>query len=402
MSQANPIDFEDRVLSMYSDILFNGTFKEDRTNTGTMSVFGRMIEVDISGNRLALLTTKELYYDTFIKENCWFLSGSTNVDFLKQHGVSIWDDWVIPGTAVFVECENPTGQDMLTHLRCHFPAQYAKWKPYKTERKIGQAKRDEVKAFYEHINQPTAKLKLSSGSIGDGAYGSAWRNWDDTRVVGEHELKSYVARGFSIVGKIEEINKHVVRRTVDQFAEAIKLLKNSPDSRRIIVSAWNAARIDEAVLPPCHSFFQFWTRVMTTEQRFEHARQHMDLSCLTIEDLETNNVPKRALSLMLYARSQDTPVGSPFNIGQYSFIAHLVAKLTGMTAERFVWVGGDCHIYADQIELVKEQLTRTSYEKTAKLIIDDSVTGIDNLSPDQFKVVGYDKFHPKINYPVAV
>ena len=101
-------------------------------------------------------------------------------------------------------------------------------------------------------------------------------------------------------------------------------------------------------------------------------------------------------------KSQDAPVGSCFNIGQYSFLAHLVAKLVGMTAERLVWVGGDCHIYADQIELVKEQLTRTTFEKTAKLIIDDSVTGIDDLRPEQFKVVGYDKFHPKINYPVAV
>lgn len=101
-------------------------------------------------------------------------------------------------------------------------------------------------------------------------------------------------------------------------------------------------------------------------------------------------------------KSQDTAVGSPFNIGQYSFLAHLVAKLVGMTAERLVWVGGDCHVYADQVGLMKEQLTHTTFEKTAKLVIDDSVTGIDNLRPDQFKVVGYDKFHPKINYPVAV
>lgn len=398
----NHPDFEDQLLGLYSNILNNGTIKSDRTNTGTVSLFGNMIDADISGNRLALLTTKEIFYDTFIKENCWFLSGSTNVDFLKQHGVSIWDDWVIPSTARFEECENPTGQDMLTHLRCYFPEQYAKWKPYKTERRIGQAKRDEVKAFYEHINQPIAKLKLVAGSIGDGAYGSAWRNWDDTRVVEQKDMASLVKRGFNIVGKIENTDNYVMRRTVDQFAEAIKLLKTSPDSRRIIVSAWNAARIDEAVLPPCHSFFQFWTREMMPMERFIHARVVMNKECGTVEELEVNNVPRRALSLLLLARSQDTAVGSPFNIGQYSFLAHLVAKLVGMTAERLVWVGGDCHIYADQIELVKEQLTRSTYEKTAKLIIDDSVTSIDNLSPDQFKVVDYDNFHPRINYPVAV
>lgn len=398
----NSPDFEDKLLSLYSNILSNGTVKSDRTNTGTVSLFGNMIDADISGNRLALLTTKEIFYDTFIKENCWFLSGSTNVDFLKQHGVSIWDDWVIPSTARFEECENPTGQDMLTHLRCYFPEQYAKWKPYKTERRIGQAKRDEVKAFYEHINQPIAKLKLVAGSIGDGAYGSAWRNWEDTRVVEQKDVTSFLNRGFTVIGKMENSDSVVVRRVVDQFSEAIKLLRTSPDSRRIIVSAWNAARIDEAVLPPCHSFFQFWTREMTIQERFTHAYDHMGLNCLTTEDLEVSNVPRRALSLLLLARSQDTPVGSCFNIGQYSFLAHLVAKLVGMTAERLVWVGGDCHIYADQIELVKQQLTRTTFEKTAKLIIDDSVTGIDDLRPEQFKVVGYDKFHPKINYPVAV
>jgi thymidylate synthase len=297
----NP-DFEEQLLGLYSNILTNGAVKEDRTNTGTVSLFGQMIEADISGNRLALLTSKEMLYDTFIKENCWFLSGSTNVGFLKQHGVSIWDDWVIPGTAIFVECDNPTGQDMLTYLRCYNPEQYAKWKPYKTENKIGQAKRAEVKAFYDLIGQPVANLKLSSGSIGDGAYGSAWRNWEDTRVVFKHEVHSYEQRGFEIVGKMEGTGKYVVRRSVDQFAEAIKLLKNSPDSRRIIVSAWNAARIDEAVLPPCHSFFQFYTRVMTLQERFIHAHDHMGLKCLTVEDLELNNVPRRALSLMIVCR----------------------------------------------------------------------------------------------------
>lgn len=398
----NSPDFEDKLLSLYSNILSNGTVKSDRTNTGTVSLFGNMIDADISGNRLALLTTKEIFYDTFIKETCWFLSGSTSVAFLKHHGVSIWDDWVIPSTAWFEKCNNPTGQDMLTVLRCFFPEQYAKWKDYKTERKIGQAKRDEVKAFYEHINQPIINRKLVSGSIGDGAYGSAWRNWEDTRVVNDTEVQAFVKRGFEIVGKIENTDNFVMRRTVDQIAEAIKLLKTNPDSRRIIVSAWNAAKIDEAVLPPCHSFFQFWTREMTPMERFIHARVVMNKECGTVEELEVNNVPRRALSLMIVCRSQDTAVGSPFNIGQYSFLAHLVAKLVGMTAERLVWVGGDCHIYTDQIELVKEQLTRTTFEKTAKLVIDDSVTGIDNLRPDQFKVVGYDKFHPKINYPVAV
>jgi len=261
-----------------------------------------MIDADISGNCLALMTTKEMFYETFIKENCWFLSGSTDVRFLKEHGVSIWDDWVIPSTARFVECDNPTGQDMLTHLRCYFPEQYAKWKPYKTERKIGQAKRNEVIAFYEHINQPIAKLKLISGSIGDGAYGSAWRNWEDTRVVEQKDVTSFLNRGFTVIGKMENSDSVVVRRVVDQFAEAIKLLRTSPDSRRIIVSAWNAARIDEAVLPPCHSFFQFWTREMTLQERFTHAYDHMGLNCLTTEDLEVSNVPRRALSLMIACR----------------------------------------------------------------------------------------------------
>lgn len=298
----NSPDFEDNLLSLYSNILSNGTVKNDRTNTGTVSLFGNMIDADISGNCLALMTTKEMFYETFIKENCWFLSGSTDVRFLKEHGVSIWDDWVIPSTARFVECDNPTGQDMLTHLRCYFPEQYVKWKPYKTERKIGQAKRNEVIAFYEHINQPIAKLKLISGSIGDGAYGSAWRNWEDTRVVEQKDVTSFLNRGFTVIGKMENSDSVVVRRVVDQFAEAIKLLRTSPDSRRIIVSAWNAARIDEAVLPPCHSFFQFWTREMTLQERFIHARVVMGLEFLTTEDLEVNNVPRRALSLLIACR----------------------------------------------------------------------------------------------------
>ncbi|MFP7708000.1 thymidylate synthase [Trueperella sp. LYQ141] len=259
---------------LLADVLANGTHKGDRTGTGTLSVFGRQLRYDLANEGFPRLTTKFVAMKAVKGELLWFLRGDTNISWLHEQGITIWDEWA-----------------------------------------------DE------------------NGDLGP-VYGYQWRSWPTPS--GEH---------------------------IDQIAQVIDMLKTNPDSRRIIVSAWNVADLPRMALQPCHAFFQFY-------------------------------VANGTLSCQLYQRSADLFLGVPFNIASYSLLTHMVAQQCDLAVGDFVWTGGDCHIYTNHIEQVREQLSREPYPfptlelRKAASIFDYEM---DDIRASQ----GY-QHHPAISAPVAV
>jgi len=253
-------------------VLERGAVKSDRTGTGTRSLFGQQLRYDLSAG-FPLLTTKRVHFKSVVYELLWFLRGDSNVGWLQERGVTIWDEWASP-----------------------------------------------------------------TGDLGP-IYGVQWRSWPAP--TGER---------------------------IDQISAALELLRNDPDSRRIIVSAWNVGEIPQMALPPCHAFFQFY-------------------------------VADGRLSCQLYQRSADLFLGVPFNIASYALLTHMMAAQAGLAVGEFVWTGGDCHIYDNHVEQVRLQLSRDPrpYPELS-LAQRDSIF---DYEYDDVIVKNYDP-HPAIKAPVAV
>lgn len=260
-------------LDLMRHVRDHGVKKEDRTGTGTVSVFGYQMRFDLSRS-FPVVTTKKLHLRSIIHELLWFLQGDTNIRYLKENGVRIWDEWA-----------------------------------------------DE------------------NGNLGP-VYGSQWRNWSTPD--GRH---------------------------IDQIAQVIQQLKNNPDSRRIIVSAWNVAEIDNMALPPCHAFFQFY-------------------------------VADGKLSCQLYQRSADIFLGVPFNIASYALLTMMMAQVTGLQAGDFVHTLGDAHLYSNHREQVELQLSREPFP-LPQMKLNPAVTDLFDFKYEDFELVGYEH-HPHIKAPVAV
>jgi thymidylate synthase len=269
MSAAIPTPYED----LLRDVLENGTHKDDRTGTGTTSVFGRQIRFDLAES-FPLITTKRVHFKSIAYELLWFLRGDSNVRWLQEHGVKIWDEWAD-----------------------------------------------------------------ADGELGP-VYGVQWRSWP-------------TPDGGSI----------------DQLSEVIEQIKATPDSRRLIVSAWNPADIPDMALAPCHALFQFY-------------------------------VADGKLSCQLYQRSADLFLGVPFNIASYALLTLMVAQQAGLEPGEFVWTGGDCHIYDNHQGQVREQLTREPYPYPT-LRITRTPDSILDYDYEDFEVVDY-QHHPAIRGAVAV
>lgn len=260
-------------LDLMRRIREEGTYRGDRTGTGTYSVFGHQMRFDLSEG-FPLVTTKKLHLRSIIHELLWFLTGDTNIKYLKDNGVSIWDEWA-----------------------------------------------DE------------------NGDLGP-VYGHQWRSWPTPN--GD---------------------------TVDQISNIIHQIKNTPESRRIIVSAWNVAEVDNMALPPCHCLFQFY-------------------------------VADGKLSCQLYQRSADVFLGVPFNIASYALLTHMVAQVCGLEAGEFVHTLGDAHLYSNHIEQTDLQLTRSPMP-LPRLTLNSKVTDLFDFTYDDIAIAGYES-HPHIKGAVAV
>jgi thymidylate synthase len=260
-------------LDLMKDILDNGTRKTDRTGTGTISVFGRQLRFDLSKG-FPLVTTKKLHLRSIIYELLWFLNGDTNVKYLRDHGVTIWDEWAD-----------------------------------------------------------------DNGELGP-VYGHQWRSWPAPD-----------------------------GRSIDQISQVLKQIKERPDSRRHIVSAWNPAEVDKLALPPCHALFQFY-------------------------------VADQKLSCQLYQRSADYFLGVPFNIASYALLTYMVAQQCDLNPGEFVWTGGDVHLYSNHVEQANLQLSRDPLP-LPQLRIRRKPDSLFTYQFEDFEIVNY-QAHPSIKAPIAV
>ena len=260
-------------LDLLEHVLERGTVKADRTGTGTRSVFGWQMRFDLAQG-FPLVTTKKLHLRSIIHELLWFLRGETNIAYLKEHNVSIWDEWAD-----------------------------------------------------------------ANGDLGP-VYGKQWRSWAG-------------ADG----------------RTFDQIAWVVEEIRRNPDSRRLIVSAWNVAELEQMALMPCHSLFQFY-------------------------------VADGKLSCQLYQRSGDIFLGVPFNIASYALLTHMVAQVCGLEVGDFVHTLGDAHLYANHVEQAREQLTRAP-RALPTLVLNPAITALEDFRFEDIAIEGYDP-HPAIRAPVAV
>ena len=341
-------------LKFLNYILENGEVKGDRTGTGTISIFDYSMTFDMSEG-FPLLTSKKVFTKAVIHELIWFLRGDTNIKYLVDNGVHIWD-----GDAFKNFMNKSEGDpDMI----------------WNQEQFIHMIKTDDE--FVEKW-----------GELGP-VYGKQWRRWGGYK-------KEPNGWHHGIPSGYKDIP------VGDQIADLINDLKNSPDSRRLIVSAWNVGELDQMVLPPCHNFFQCYTSLIKLEDRIKWYCDSIgrDISYgedFTEEFLNEKNVPTRKLSLKWNQRSCDVPLGIPFNIASYGILLHLLAREVNMIPHQLKFTGGDCHIYLNQVEGVKEQLKRNTH-KLSKLVL--SNTSIDELKYDDIKIVDY-KSEPTISFPLS-
>jgi thymidylate synthase len=323
-------NLDTRYQALLQDILDNGVEKKDRTGTGTISVFGRQIRHKMSEG-FPLLTTKKMAWNVMVAELLWFLRGDTNIKFLLDYDCHIWT-----GDAYkrYVEAHKKEWSDKMT------PEQLEKSYP-------------DVKEF-ENLIKTVPEFAKIWGNLGR-IYGKQWRSWKgDTWIEGNTDG----TEGFYL--QTEEI---------DQIANLINELKTNPDSRRLMVSAWNPSELDQMVLPPCHYGFQVYTRKLSIVERLDLASktysvfEPTDFHRVDHEEIdELYPIPKRAISLMWYQRSVDTFLGLPFNIASYGLLLEIIAKEVNMIPDELIGNLGDVHLYSNHIEQAKEQIWRTAYE----------------------------------------
>jgi thymidylate synthase len=344
----NMNNLDKQYTDLLQDILNNGVEKKDRTGTGTISVFGRQIRHKMSEG-FPLLTTKKMYMKGIITELIWFLQGDTNIKFLVDNDCHIWDGdaykafekWKQETTAK-IRRENPTIDFQ--------PLEYESREEF-----INKIKTDD-------------EFAEKWGDLGP-IYGKQWRNWNTLKGMEVHggDGIPYVVGWELKKGENGPTYNNIV---VDQIAILINDLKTNPDSRRLMVSAWNVGEIDQMVLPPCHYGFQVYTRELSLDERrilwnkkvepSENACEYLDgLSLADTHDIfNQDNIQSRAISLMWNQRSVDTFLGLPFNIASYGLLLEIIAKEVNMVPDELIGNLGDVHLYSNHIEQAREQIGR--------------------------------------------
>jgi len=369
---------------LLQDILDNGVTKNDRTGTGTLSVFGRQIRHKMSEG-FPLLTTKKMYFKGIVTELLWFLRGDTNIKYLVDNDCHIWD-----GDA---------------------------YKNFERQCIPGTGKKMSKEEFINFIKTDDEFAK-KWGELGP-IYGKQWRSWGRKNVT-NYDLKDVKSSDQHKVIKAiengEDVTKYGVKieyqnNSIDQIANLINDLKTNPDSRRLMVSAWNVGELDQMTLPPCHYGFQVYTRELSELERMELGKQKglwKEFQFGNVHpECDKINIPRKAISLMFNMRSNDVPLGLPFNLASYGLLLEILAKEVNMFPDELIANLGDAHIYVNQIEGVKEQLTRKPYQ-LPKLVINDefwnhdaSLIGqINYIEITDFGISDYQS-HPTIKIPLS-
>jgi thymidylate synthase len=349
-------NLDTRYQALLQDILDNGVEKKDRTGTGTLSVFGRQIRHKMSEG-FPLLTTKKMAWKTMVTELLWFLRGDTNIKFLLDYDCHIWD-----GDA---------------------------YKNY-TNKFLGYEDVPSKEEFIKEI-KTNSEFAKKWGELGP-VYGKQWRRWE--------------------TDDLDAPRYEHWKKDIDQIQNLINELKTNPDSRRLMVSAWNVGELDQMVLPPCHYGFQVYTRELSIE---EQVSLHEKMGYTKNLD-PLDYVPKRAISLMWNQRSVDTFLGLPFNIASYGLLLEIIAREVNMVPDELIGNLGDVHLYSNHIEQAKEQMHRRPYdlpkvqiternwyqhEKVKEHLGEKTFSEkILSYRPDCFELIDYQS-HPKIKAPLS-
>ena len=362
---------------LLQDILDNGVKKETR-NGGTISVFGRQIRHKMSEG-FPLLTTKKMYFKGIVTELLWFLRGDTNIKYLVDNDCHIWDgdcySNYLKKRDKFSNKDNVKEDVVINGMNG------SSNRVYTQEEFINKIKTDDK----------FAKVWADLGKI----YGRQWRSWGTGETVtvghnGQHTLLG--------------------EKVIDQIQNLINDLKTNPDSRRLMVTAWNPADLESSVLPPCHYGFQVYTRELSRDERIDlyckeytngiRGKYEPPFDDFIDAKLATRNIPTRAISLMFNMRSNDVPLGLPFNLASYGLLLQIIAKEVNMVPDELIASLGDAHIYVNQIDGVKEQLTREPYKLPTLVMVANPELKFDEYVYDNFKLVNYQS-HPTIKMPLS-
>jgi len=351
----NNLDKEYQMLLEY--ILGNGVEKKDRTGTGTKSVFGWQIRHNMSEG-FPLLTTKKMAWKQIVTELLWFLRGDTNIKYLVDNNTSIWNGDAYKEYRRQMTISINNGYDI---DRASLKSNENGFTPYTQEEFIDKIKTDD-------------EFARKWGELGP-VYGRQWRNWNA-----------------------------IFDGGVDQITNLINDLKTNPDSRRLMVSAWNVGELDQMVLPPCHYGFQVYTRELSEDERYDLcAAQKSKMTAISEEDYIKYNIPTRAISLMWNQRSVDTFLGLPFNIASYGLLLEIIAKEVNMVPDELIGNLGDVHLYNNHIEQAELQLTREPFELPEVRLrnyetLDELLNTNDSMN--MIQLWRYDS-HPTIKAPLS-
>ena len=377
---------------LLSDIIEFGVEKNDRTGTGTISEFGHQIRHKMSEG-FPLLTTKKMHWNSIVTELLWFLRGDTNIKFLLDYDCHIWDGDAYKNYVSKVEEYTST---------LNVPNDISEFQEVMDS--VGNQIKSSVLSKEEFINKIKTDEKFAKkwGDLGP-IYGKQWRQWQGWMDMNGNQKGSL---------------------WYDQILRLVHSLKTEPDSRRLMVSAWNVGELDQMVLPPCHYGFQLYTRELSIEERldlgyktYKELFEPFDFHRVDHEEIdELYPVPRRAISLMWNQRSVDTFLGLPFNIASYALLLEIIAKEVNMIPEDLIGNLGDVHLYKNHIEQAKEQISRTPYELPTIEITERNwyqhqlvkerlgpKTFSDKIlsyRPDCFELIGYES-HPKIKAPLS-
>ena len=360
--------YEEQYLDLLTDIYNVGVLSNNRTGINTRKIWGAQIHVDLLHEGFPLLTTKKMHWKSVVHELLWMIKGDTNIQYLLKNGVTFWTEWPMKHY-----------NDAATELKVM---------PVLTQKEFEQ----------KIINDD--EFAKTWGSIGNYGYGGMWRHFPF--YTQEDKFKSST----SVIGCSAE---HWTFGEVDQLVKVIDELKNNPDSRRIIITAWHpyhSNNREDALLPACHNYIQFGTEQLTWHERLEIAREKDSRNenmyyKYSDEDFDRTGIPKYRLNCYFNMRSNDVPLGLPYNIAFYALFTHLMAHCLNMIPSQLVYSGADVHIYENQQEGITEQLTRTPGKLPKLVLKPECPTNLFDIKFDHIDIVDYNH-QAHIKMPVAV
>lgn len=364
-------------LDLMQDILDNGIWKETRSGK-VKSVFGRMMRFNLKDG-FPLLITKKMFYKGMIHELLWFLKSDTNIKYLVDNNVHIWD---ADAYRYYVNLINEHNS-LLEKYKEKLSIYEINHKDILSKDDFIDNIKNEILDYDILVSEDKQGIRFFKYKLGElGAiYGHQWRNWNG----------------------------------IDQIKNVIETLKLNPNDRRMIISAWNVSELDTMALPPCHYNFQFYTRELSFEERLKLLsevdnsdlyEQNGDWKPYGIKEVEEDlikyDIPKYELSCLFNMRSNDFCLGNPYNISQYALLTHMISQCVNMTVGELIYNGGDVHIYENQIEGCKEQLSRDPFKyDLPKLWLNPEIKDIDSFTYDDIKILDYESY-PTIKFPLSV